>query len=67
MPMAMRLFEEFDKATFDYSETEFEEDLNNVEQMAEGEFVDVEADTTKTNEIKSKVVSGFKAVASHTW
>ena len=63
MPMAKRLYTAFDKATFDYSEEEFESDLNAMERMANGEII-IEAEPSKTDEIRSKVTSGIKSVGS---
>ena len=63
MPMAKRLYTAFDKATFDYSEEEFESDLNTMERMANGEII-IDAEPSKTDEIKDKVSSGIKSVGS---
>lgn len=54
LPMAKRLYIAFDKATFDYSEEEFEYDLKIMDKMANGEII-VEAEPTQNYEIKEKV------------
>lgn len=61
MPMAKRLYEAFDKSTFDYSEEELQADLDTMEKMANGEIV-IEPEQSKTDEIKEKVSSGIKTV-----
>ena len=63
MPMAKRLYNAFDKATFDYSEEEFASDLDAMERMANGEII-VDDEPSKTDELKEKVSSGIKSVGS---
>lgn len=54
MPMAKRLSEALDKATFDYSEDEYENDLNIIDKISNGEIV-VEPESETKEEIKQKV------------
>lgn len=54
MPMAKRLSESLDKATFDYSEDEYENDLNIIDKISNGEIV-VEPESETKEEIKQKV------------
>ena len=54
MPMAKRLSEALDKATFDYSEEEYENDLNIIDKISNGEIV-VEPESETKEEIKQKV------------
>lgn len=54
MPMAKRLSEALDKATFDYSEDEYENDLNIIDKISNGEIV-VEPESETKEEIKPKV------------
>lgn len=61
MPMAKRLYAAFDKATFDYSEEEYENDLDVMEKMANGEIV-IETEPSKKDEIKEQVSSTIKNV-----
>ena len=61
MPMAKRLYTAFDKATFDYSEEEYENDLNVMEKMANGEIV-IETEPSKKDEIKEQVSNTIKNV-----
>lgn len=53
MPMAKRLSESLDKATFDYSEDEYENDLNIIDKISNGEIV-VEPESETKEEIKQK-------------
>lgn len=62
MPMAKRLYEELDKATFDYSDSEFEEDLKNVEELSQEDSPETESQTKKPDDFKSKVSGGWKKV-----
>lgn len=61
LPMAKRLYNAFDKATFDYSEEEFENDLDIMDKMANGEII-IEAEPSQKNEIKEKVSNKIKSV-----
>lgn len=62
MPMAKRLYTAFDKATFDYSEEEYENDLDIIEKMSNGEIV-IEAEQSSKEEIKEKVSDTIKNVS----
>lgn len=62
MPMANRLSTALDKATFDYSDDEFDEDIATVEQMASGEYVEAETESDKKDVFINKFTSGFKTV-----
>lgn len=61
LPMAKRLYNAFDKATFDYSEEEFENDLDIMDKMANGEII-IEAEPSQKDEIKEKVSNKIKSV-----
>lgn len=61
LPMAKRLYNAFDKATFDYSEKEFENDLDIMDKMANGEII-IEAEPSQKDEIKEKVSNKIKSV-----
>ncbi len=61
MPMAKRLYEAFDKSTFDYSDEELQADIETMEKMANGEIV-IESEHSKTDEIKEKISSGLKSI-----
>lgn len=61
LPMAKRLYNAFDKATFDYSEEEFENDLEIIDKMANGEII-IEAEPSQNDEIKEKVSNKIKHV-----
>ena len=52
--MAKRLSEALDKATFDYSEDEYENDLNIIDKISNGEIV-VEPESETKEEIKQNV------------
>lgn len=54
MPMAKRLSNTLDEATFNYSEEEYESDLDTIEKMANGEVI-IEPKTDKKEEIKQKL------------
>ena len=54
MPMAKRLSAALDKATFDYSEDEYESDLNVIDKMASGEVI-IENESDKKEEVKQKL------------
>lgn len=66
MPMANRLNTEFDKTTFDYTESEFEADYIAVEQAQVTGYIEAEPKPNKTEEIKSKVTDGFKSIGDKT-
>lgn len=66
MPMANRLNEEFDKSTFDYTQSEFESDIIIVEQAQTVDVLEVEATPNKADEIKAKVTDGFKSIGDKT-
>ena len=51
MPMAKRLSTALDNATFDYTEAEYQEDLDVVDRMASGETIEDSVSDTK-EEIK---------------
>lgn len=63
MPMAKRLYKAFDKSIFDYSDEEFESDLNTVEKMANGEVV-VDSENNSKSEIKEKISGGLKSASA---
>ncbi len=54
MPMAKRLSTALDKATFDYSEEEYENDLNIIDRISNGEIV-IESESDAKEEIKEKI------------
>lgn len=58
MPMAKRLSTALDNATFDYTEAEYQEDLDVVDRMASGETIEDSVSDTK-EEIKQKVSSAI--------
>jgi len=60
-PMANRLLKTLDDASFDYTEEEYNSDLQIIEQLSNGELI-IESERSKTEEIKEKVSSGFKSV-----
>lgn len=62
LPMAKRLYNAFDKATFDYSEEEFENDLDIIDKMANGEII-IEAEPSQKDEIEEKVSNKIKSVS----
>lgn len=61
LPMAKRLYNAFDKATFDYTEEEFQNDLDIMDKIANGEII-IEAEPLQKNEIKEKVSNKIKSV-----
>lgn len=61
MPMAKRLLKTLDDAHFDYSEEEFNSDIEVIEQIANGEEVVVD-EPSKIDEVKEKLSSGIKTV-----
>lgn len=61
LPMAKRLYNAFDKATFDYTEEEFQNDLDIMDKIANGEII-IEAEPSQKNEIKEKVSNKIKSV-----
>ena len=63
MPMAKRLNGALDKATFDYSEEEYENDLGVIEKMSNGEFV-IEPEPDAKEELKQKVSGAIDGVKS---
>ena len=63
MPMAKRLYLAFDKATFDYSEEEFQFYLDTMERMANGEII-IDNEPSKADEIKDKVSNGIISVGN---
>lgn len=58
MPMAKRLSTALDNATFDYTEAEYQEDLDVVDRMASGEIIEEPVSDAK-EEIKQKVSSAI--------
>lgn len=58
MPMAKRLSAALDNATFDYTEAEYQEDLDIVDRMASGEVIEEPVSDTK-EEIKQKASSAI--------
>ncbi len=54
MPMAKRLSAALDKATFDYSEDEYESDLDVIDKIATGEII-AAPESDKKEEIKQKL------------
>lgn len=60
MPMAKRLYETFYKATFDYSEEEFEQDVEVINRMSEGEII-MDEKKSKLKELAEKVSDDAKA------
>lgn len=63
MPMAKRLNNALDQATFDYSDEDFAFDIDVMERMANGELINDDV-PSKTDEIKEKVSIGFKSVGN---
>ena len=55
MPMSHRLLDALDEAAFDYTQEEFEQDIIDIENLAD----DVEA-SSETQSVKEKLVSGGK-------
>lgn len=67
MPTAKRLSNTLDEATFNYSEEEYESDLDTIEKMANGETF-AEFETDKKEEIKQKfsdTINGAKKGVSN--
>lgn len=63
LPMAKRLYNALDKAAFDYSEEEFENDLEIMDQMANHEIV-MDAEPSAKEELKEKVSGALKNVGT---
>lgn len=63
LPMAKRLYNALDKAAFDYSEEEFENDLEIMDQMANHEIV-MDAEPSAKEELKEKVSGTLKNVGA---
>lgn len=63
LPMAKRLYNALDKAAFDYSEEEFENDLEIMDQMANREIV-MDAEPSAKEELKEKVSGTLKNVGA---
>lgn len=63
LPMAKRLYNALDKAAFDYSEEEFENDLEIMDQMANHEIV-MDAESSAKEELKEKVSGTLKNVGT---
>lgn len=61
LPMAKRLYNALDKAAFDYSEEEFENDLEIMDQMANHEIV-MDAEPSAKEKLKEKVSGTLKNV-----
>ena len=59
LPMAKRLYNALDKATFDYSEEDFENDLEIMDKIAKNEII-IDAEHSKREEIKEKVSDKLK-------
>lgn len=60
MPMANRLLKTFDKASFDYSEDEFNADINEIENIAS----DNNMPDSESTDVKEKVEDTLKKVGS---
>lgn len=63
LPMAKRLYNALDKAAFDYSEEEFENDLEIMDQMANHEII-MDAEPSAKEELKEKVSGTLKNVGT---
>lgn len=61
LPIAKRLYNALDKAAFDYSEEEFENDLEIMDQMANHEIV-MDAEPSAKEELKEKISGTLKNV-----
>lgn len=59
LPMAKRLYNALDKATFDYSEEDFENDLEIMDKIAKNEII-IDVEPSKREEIKEKVSDKLK-------
>lgn len=59
LPMAKRLYNALDKATFDYSEEDFENDLEIMDKIAKNEII-IDTEPSKREEIKEKVSDKLK-------
>lgn len=63
LPMAKRLYNALDKATFDYSEEDFENDLKIMDKIAKNEII-IDTEPSKREEIKEKVSDKLKNVGN---
>ncbi|MBR0112964.1 MAG: SHOCT domain-containing protein [Clostridia bacterium] len=63
MPMAKRLMNTLDKASFDYSDEDFAADIDAMERMANGEEID-DVETSTFEELKDKVSEGAKSAGA---
>ena len=63
LPMAKRLYNALDKATFDYSEEDFENDLEIMDKIAKNEII-IDTEPSKREEIKEKVSDKLKNVGN---
>lgn len=63
LPMAKRLYNALDKATFDYSEEDFENDLEIMDKIAKNEII-IDTELSKREEIKEKVSDKLKNVGN---
>ncbi len=63
MPMANRLNDALDKASFDYTEEEMIADLETIENISNTEDI-IQENTSKTSAIKSKLTDGIKTASS---
>lgn len=63
LPMAKRLYNALDKATFDYSKEDFENDLEIMDKIAKNEII-IDTESSKREEIKEKVSDKFKNVGN---
>ncbi len=64
MPMANRLQETLDKASFDYTEAEMEADIQEIEYIAENDIPDDAQSKINFNEVKGKVSKGIKSAGA---
>ncbi|HIZ11101.1 MAG TPA: SHOCT domain-containing protein [Candidatus Eubacterium faecavium] len=63
LPMAKRLYNALDKATFDYSAEDFENDLKIMDKIAKNEII-IDTEPSKREEIKEKVSDKLKNVGN---
>lgn len=64
MPMANRLHEALDKASFDYSEEELNADIEIIESISEDTVTDVNESEKDIGDVKEKVTQGIKSVGT---
>lgn len=67
LPMAKRLQETLDRANFDYTDEQFQEDISIIESIAQepATFDDNGGEAPDLNELKGKVTSKFKSAGSN--